>query len=501
MNNTKFSIIMPTYNRAYCIQNAIDSLLAQTYQNFELIIIDDGSDDNTEKIIKENYFSELNQKKIIYKKNSKNKGVSNARNTGLKLAKNEWIGYLDTDNTMSKEFLKTFKNAIEKNSNKIFYAQIQDDNQKIVGKLFNYQDLCNANYIDMGVFVHHKSLIRKCGKFDTKLKRLVDWDLIIRYTKNNEPYFIEKILLNYSNHQNYPRISNTESFENAKKYISNKISTSVLEQLFSVKNDNQTCHKIVCILGIKLKFKSKRLKEKKEELSFKNNLVCSLHNIELLEKENFYANILRDCTADSSWLKDKSFTLTGGAANYSLIFTIFKILDDIEPINILEFGLGQTSKVTTQYILNKKPNANLMIIEHDNDWINTFKKKLILNENIKICQRNIIKTILNNTEIDKYDCLKDIIKNQKLNFIIIDGPFGDKRIYPRTNILDLIPENLAENFIIVLDDAERSGEQNTAKLIFNKLEENRIKYIKSYKSGIKTQLLITSSNYKFIHWI
>ena len=85
--------------------------------------------------------------------------------------------------------------------------------------------------------------------------------------------------------------------------------------------------------------------------------------------------------------------------------------------------------------------------------------------------------------------------------IVIDGPFGFDRIYPRTNILDLIPNNLAKNFVIILDDAERDGERNTAKLIFEKLEANNIKYLKSYKTGIKTQLLITSTDYNFIHWI
>ena len=62
-----FSVIMPSFNRAFCIQNAINSLLANTYQNFELIIIDDGSTDNTEELIKQTYSQYLENKKIIYK--------------------------------------------------------------------------------------------------------------------------------------------------------------------------------------------------------------------------------------------------------------------------------------------------------------------------------------------------------------------------------------------------------------------------------------------------
>ena len=62
-NNIYFSIIMPTYNRAFCIEKAINSLLKQTYQNYELIIIDDGSTDNTEDLIRDKYSDLLKNKK------------------------------------------------------------------------------------------------------------------------------------------------------------------------------------------------------------------------------------------------------------------------------------------------------------------------------------------------------------------------------------------------------------------------------------------------------
>lgn len=264
----QFSIIMPTYNRAFCIQNAINSLLNQTYQNFELIIIDDGSTDNTEEFLREKYSKEIKNKKIIYIKLPKNKGVCNARNIGLKNANFEWIGYLDTDNTMVEDYLETFSNAINGNPNhKTFYAQMLVDSEKVIGKAFDYNSLLKANFIDMGVFVHHKSLTKKCGKFDTKLKRLVDWDLIIRYTKRNTPIFIKKVLLKYSNKQDYTRISTIESLNKAKNIIKKKIersNMSFIQKIFSAKNNKETCHKVITICGLQLKFKSKKLKQEKE---------------------------------------------------------------------------------------------------------------------------------------------------------------------------------------------------------------------------------------------
>lgn len=325
---------------------------------------------------------------------------------------------------------------------------------------------------------------------------------------------------NGNNDKNIQKVLNHYPLLLKKLEKTDMLCNNVLEKVFSVKNNQQSCHKIFTILGIQLKFKSRKLFERKkfnymentlrlqeEKLNrqfeyLKNNLYKKLDDNNLLLKENYYANVLRDSIQNSYWLKNKSFTLTGGAANYSFIFTLYKLLDDLNPQNILEFGLGQTTKLTTQYVNNKNINCILDVIEHNNNWINVFKQQLsVQNKNINIYQKDLIRFKLNGIESDKYDDLKDIVQNKRYDLVIIDGPFGFDRKYPRTNILDLIPNNLADSFAIILDDAERDGEKNTAQLIFNKLEQYDINYKISYKKGIKTQLLITSLNYEFIHWI
>jgi len=219
-----FSVVLPTYNRAFCITKAINSLLCQTYQNFELIVVDDGSSDNTEDVIKQNYAKQISSKKIIYRRVSCNRGACYARNLGQKLAKGKWVAYLDSDNEMYVDFLETFKNAIIRNpESKLFYAQIcKQSNGEIIGREFNFDELCKGNYIDMGVFVHHKSMISKYGGFDENLKRLEDWDLIIRYTKTEKPVYLPKPLLSYNDSNGFKRISNSESHEKAEKYIMTK---------------------------------------------------------------------------------------------------------------------------------------------------------------------------------------------------------------------------------------------------------------------------------------
>lgn len=208
--NPKFSIIMPTFNRVFCIGNAIDSILAQNYPHFELLIIDDGSTDDTSIYIEEKYGMELKTGKIIFYHFSEHVGVCKARNKGLELAKNPWIGYIDSDNKVTKDFLLTFAEAIKANKAKTYYAQSKlDIDGSIVGKKFNHRELWISNFIDMGNFVHAKSVVKKLGGFDENMTRVVDWELAVRYTKVFKPVFIKKILLHYNDSNDHERITNS----------------------------------------------------------------------------------------------------------------------------------------------------------------------------------------------------------------------------------------------------------------------------------------------------
>lgn len=223
LKQPKFSVIMPTYNRAFCICRAIDSLLNQTYQNFELIIIDDGSTDETDKLLQQKYKTYLDDGKIsyIYKENS---GVCKTRNIGLNNTKNEWIAYLDSDNTVTNDFLQTFAIAINTYKKaKTFYAKLICQNSRFVlDKEFNRKNLISQNFIDLGVFVHHRSYINLYGGFDENMSRLVDWELIARYTKKEHPVFIDHTVLIYNDSNSHDRITNSSNYYNNLAYFKNK---------------------------------------------------------------------------------------------------------------------------------------------------------------------------------------------------------------------------------------------------------------------------------------
>ena len=105
-----FSVIIPTYNRCELLKLSIESVLSQNYKNFEIIVIDNNSKDNTEKIVKK-----FKKKNIIFKKIN-NKGViSKSRNKGIKISKGKWIAFLDSDDTWHKNKLEKVYKIIMKN--------------------------------------------------------------------------------------------------------------------------------------------------------------------------------------------------------------------------------------------------------------------------------------------------------------------------------------------------------------------------------------------------
>ena len=214
-----FSFIMPTYNRADWVLRAVDSLLAQNYPHYELIICDDGSSDDTEARIHAAYPDSLKDGRITYVVRP-HAGCAAARNWALRLARGDWVAYLDSDNRMLDGFLEAFAACIcEYPQCRIFYAQARCRSENtVIGAPFNYRRLSAGNYIDLGTVVHARSVYEQLGGFDTSLSRLLDWELLLRYTRHFQPIFLPLVLLEYNDSNELVRISNSCSYDsNAQK--------------------------------------------------------------------------------------------------------------------------------------------------------------------------------------------------------------------------------------------------------------------------------------------
>jgi len=159
MKKPLISIIMPTYNRKNTLPRAIQSVLSQTYKNWELIIVDDGSIDNTSELIEE--YSKKN-KKITYIQNTHKKGVSGARNTGIEKAKGEYIAFLDSDDEWFKHHLEESIRALKENNvnacSSLYYFQ---EKQELINRkakaLQKAIDFCNP-VIKKDLIIFNKNL-------------------------------------------------------------------------------------------------------------------------------------------------------------------------------------------------------------------------------------------------------------------------------------------------------------------------------------------------------
>lgn len=187
------SVIMPTWNRAFTIGEAIQSLLEQSYPNWELIVCDDASVDRTADVVRG-----FDDPRIRYMKFLKSNGAG-ARNKGLTWARGEYIAYLDSDNLWHPQFLDMMLRQLLANpGNPIAYAAYLDT--EIVGGQVELADvhrpafrpiqMNSRNFMDLNSIIHHRRLYDWMGGFDTNLPRLQDWDLALRYTSIFRPIFV-----------------------------------------------------------------------------------------------------------------------------------------------------------------------------------------------------------------------------------------------------------------------------------------------------------------------
>lgn len=121
MENIKFSIIISTHNMGYCIQNAINSILMQTFQNYEVIVYDDASNDDTESVVKS-----ITDNRVKYIYSTTNVGLGQARNNAFKESKGEYILYVDADDSLYDESsLAKIYDVIERENPDLAYFGIQ----------------------------------------------------------------------------------------------------------------------------------------------------------------------------------------------------------------------------------------------------------------------------------------------------------------------------------------------------------------------------------------
>ena len=203
------SVIIPAHNTAQYIARAIRSVLAQTYRNFEIIVVDDCSSDNLAEVV-----AQFNDQRINYIRHEINRGASTARNTGLKIAKGEYVAFLDSDDEWFADKLQKQVDVFNKShlNTGLVYTGLrwiqESDKTVIQEKIPNHrgnihQDLLNGSCIESLSTPLIKTVVaREAGDFDESLPARQDWDFWIRISEKSTIDFVPEVLVNYFIHPN-----------------------------------------------------------------------------------------------------------------------------------------------------------------------------------------------------------------------------------------------------------------------------------------------------------
>lgn len=216
-------------------------------------------------------------------------------------------------------------------------------------------------------------------------------------------------------------------------------------------------------------------------------------------KEAVWGEIFRDSIKESDWLLHQCFYPGRWAVGYQYLYVLYRILNSVKPQQILELGLGQSTTMITQYA-DSSETVKHRVIEHDVEWIEYYQQEFKVSDRTEIVNLEIKKILFKSEyELFHYENFKERLGDMKYDFISVDAPFGGaENEYSRVDILDILPECLSSSFVIMIDDVNRKGEQNTIKLIENVLTENGITFATGKYVGDKDTYVIASQDKKFV---
>ncbi len=215
----RVSVIIPTYNRAEYLRSAIASALNQSYEDFEIMVVDDNSRDNTQEVV-----SSFQDKRVIYIRHEKNKGVSAARNTGIRDSNGEYVAFLDDDDEwlpdkLHKQVELMDKSSsrvcgvytgclgIDRSSNAVLYKHEESDKRR--GNLLDMLAITNP-VVTPTVLLRKKSL-EEIGLFDESISFMEDRDLWIRLSMKWDFEYIDEVLVKFYMHDRHKLTRNIEA--------------------------------------------------------------------------------------------------------------------------------------------------------------------------------------------------------------------------------------------------------------------------------------------------
>lgn len=213
--------------------------------------------------------------------------------------------------------------------------------------------------------------------------------------------------------------------------------------------------------------------------------------------EVLWADVFHDTTSGSDWFTDRALSPGRWAVGYPFLYVLYRVLDEVRPTSVLELGLGQSTKLIAQYV--SSADASHKVVEHDPEWIEVFAANYALPSTTRIAPVTI--TEENSSDrgsVRRYEGFSAVVGSELYDLIVIDGPYGYGQDLARIDVLDILPECLSERFVIMLDDANRPGEQATSRLIVEMLDRAGIAHATGTYRGQKDIWIAVSADLAFL---
>lgn len=218
------SVVIPTFNHAAFLPTAIASVLTQTYRRFEIIVIDDGSTDNTRDMLRDRY------KDSVQYIAQPNKGLASARNLGFRECRGQYVAFLDADDRLLPNHFQLSLEAIRQHPHVAFVC----GNLRTFGSCENFQHEHNCaplpdHYasllrgcfvVNVGACLFRRDILAEVGGFDENLAACEDWDLFLRIVRLYPMYCHHKIVMEYQRRPGQMSQEGGRMFASALKVLS-----------------------------------------------------------------------------------------------------------------------------------------------------------------------------------------------------------------------------------------------------------------------------------------
>lgn len=224
INNCKIAVIMPCYNYAHYIAEAIGSLKSQSYKDFVCLIVNDGSTDNSEEVIMREISGDG---RFVYVR-TENGGLSRARNFGMSQTDSKYVLFFDPDDKLSPSYIENAVRFLERHPDfDVYYGNAEfffDDGTSIPWNLppYSYGNLLNGNMI-YSACIYRRSMYERAGGYDESMDAYEDWEFLIRALNGGRKvYRSDDTVFFYRRHDGSMDSRARDSFAEYYRYIYKK---------------------------------------------------------------------------------------------------------------------------------------------------------------------------------------------------------------------------------------------------------------------------------------